>query len=49
MKDVKFASISDQPINTAIIMVMMFNTEMIVKYMKGGKENMTEKQDGDLE
>ena len=38
MKNVKFASISDQLINTAIIMDMMFNTEMIVKDMKGGKE-----------
>ena len=44
MKNVKFASISDQLINTAIIMDMMFNTEMIVKDMKGGKEDMTEKQ-----
>ena len=42
MKNVKFASISDQLINTAIIMDMMFNTEMIVKDMKGGKEDMTE-------
>lgn len=38
MKNVKFASISDQLINTAIILDMMFNTEMIVKDMKGGKE-----------
>ena len=30
--------------NTAIIMDMMFNTEMIVKDMKGGKEDMTEKR-----
>ena len=37
-----FASISDQLINTAIIMDMMFNTEMIVKVLKGGKEDMTE-------
>ena len=44
MKNVKFASISDQLINTVIIMDMMFNTEMIVKDMKGGKEDMTEKQ-----
>lgn len=44
MKNVKFASISDQLINTAIILDMMFNTEMIVKDMKGGKEDMTEKQ-----
>ena len=44
MKNVKFASISDQLINTAIILDMMFNTEMIVKDMKGGKENMTEKR-----
>lgn len=28
--------------NTATIMDMMFNTEMIVKDMKGGKEDMTE-------
>ena len=28
--------------NTAIIMDMMFNTEMIVKDMNGGKEDMTE-------
>lgn len=39
-----FASISDQLINTAIILDMMFNTEMIVKDMKGGKEDMTEKR-----
>ena len=38
MENVKFASISDQLINTAIILDMMFNTEMIVKDMKGGKE-----------
>ena len=44
MKNVKFASISDQLINTAIIMNMMFNTERIVKDMKGGKEDMTEKR-----
>ena len=44
MKNVKFASISDQLINTAIIMDMMFNTEIIVKDMKGGKEDMTEKR-----
>ena len=44
MKNVKFASISDQLINTAIIMLMMFNTEMIVKVLKGGKEDMTEKR-----
>ena len=44
MKNVKFASISDQLINTAIIMDMMFNTVMIVKDMKGGKEDMTEKR-----
>ena len=44
MKNVKFASISDQLINTAIILDMMFNTEMIVKDMKGGKEDMTEKR-----
>ena len=44
MKNVKFASISDQLINTAIIMDMMFNTEMIVKDMDGGKEDMTEKR-----
>ena len=44
MKNVKFASISDQLINTAIIMDMMFNTEVIVKDMKGGKEDMTEKR-----
>ena len=49
LKDVKFASISDQLINTAIILDMMFNTEMIVKDMKGGKEDMTEKQDSDVE
>ena len=42
MKNVKFASISDQLINTAIIMDMMFNTEMIVKDMKGGKEDIIE-------
>ena len=30
--------------NTATIMDMMFNTEMIVKDMKGGKEDMTEKR-----
>ena len=42
MKNVKFASIFDQLINTVIIMDMMFNTEMIVKDMKGGKEDMTE-------
>ena len=30
-------------------MDMMFNTEMIVNDMKGGKEDMTEKQDGDVE
>ena len=30
-------------------MDMMFNTERIVKDMKGGKEDMTEKQDGDVE
>ena len=44
MKNVKFASISDQLINTAIIMNIMFNTERIVKDMKGGKEDMTEKR-----
>ena len=44
MKNVKFASISDQLINTVIIMDMMFNTEMIVKDMKGGKKDMTEKR-----
>ena len=44
MKNVKFASIYDQLINTAIIMNMMFNTERIVKDMKGGKEDMTEKR-----
>lgn len=43
MKNVKFASISDQLINTAIILDMMFNTEMIVKVLKRGKEDMTEK------
>ena len=42
LKNVKFASISDQLINTAIIMDTMFNTEVIVKDMKGGKEDMTE-------
>ena len=30
-------------------MDMMFNTEGIVKDTKGGKEDMTEKQDGDME
>ena len=30
--------------DTATIMDMMFNTEMIVKDMKGGKEDMTEKR-----
>ena len=44
MKNVKFASISDQLINTAIILDMMFNIEVIVKDMKGGKEDMTEKR-----
>ena len=44
LKNVKFASIFDQLINTAIILDMMFNTEMIVKDMKGSKEDMTEKQ-----
>lgn len=44
MKNVKFASISDQLINTAIIMDMMFNTEVIVKVLKGGKGDMTEKR-----
>lgn len=39
-----FASIFDQLINTAIILDMIFNTEMIVKDMKGGKEDMTEKR-----
>ena len=44
MKNVKFASISDQLINTVIIMDTMFNAEVIVKDMKGGKEDMTEKR-----